>query len=305
MTLQNATEFHRIAILGIDNVLREAVYDGFCVNAATDDGMTALHYAAIRGCSNIVNTLIQLGADTNAKTKGDELIPLHVAADCGNEEILSALNKEGTEVTAKLGPQQCTAIHRAASRGSEEIVNALIGIGANIEDKDISGSTPLHYASFSGNIDAVQCLLDGRAECNAKNKFGLTPLMLAAVGNVEEIGYIKASYNWDIHLGLNKRKPSFIAMRNTKDTVVKKLIENSASVTEKDTVYSATALHWAAANGSANVAKMLILKGASSSIRDNEGNTPFSIAIKNSNFEFAKCLIDNGHSVEPGSGCLM
>ena len=43
--------------------------------------------------------------------------------------------------------------------------------------------TPLHLASFKGNMDAVHCLVKRGANINAENFFGLNMLHVAAQGD--------------------------------------------------------------------------------------------------------------------------
>lgn len=49
------------------------------------------------------------------------------------------------------------------------------GIDPNIKDYDRE-STPLHWASNKGNIEAIEMLLDAGANINAQNRRGRTPL---------------------------------------------------------------------------------------------------------------------------------
>ena len=43
--------------------------------------------------------------------------------------------------------------------------------------------TALHYASFRGNIKMCQALLDNQANKNARNKYGLNVVHIAAQGD--------------------------------------------------------------------------------------------------------------------------
>ena len=48
-------------------------------------------------------------------------------------------------------------------------------------DTNIHGSTALHVAAYSGNEPLLQTLLEGRANPNAINSYGFTPIMMAAM----------------------------------------------------------------------------------------------------------------------------
>lgn len=56
---------------------------------------------------------------------------------------------------------------------------ALIEGGALLDFRDLSGSTPLHRAVESNNIEAVITLLDLESSPNCKDTRGLTPLYLS------------------------------------------------------------------------------------------------------------------------------
>ena len=48
----------------------------------------------------------------------------------------------------------------------------LLDAGADINSQDWMGRTPLHWAAKEGSIDAVQMLLDHKANTTIKNKEG-------------------------------------------------------------------------------------------------------------------------------------
>src|SRR4051812_39157500 len=54
------------------------------VNAAQGDGNTALHWAAYHGDAEMVQMLLQAGADVKAKTRIGEMTPLLLASQIGN-----------------------------------------------------------------------------------------------------------------------------------------------------------------------------------------------------------------------------
>lgn len=61
----------------------------------------------------------------------------------------------------------------------EALVDFLVNKGLNVNRADNSGFTPLHYAVQSGNLRIVEILLKHKADVNAKNMFGNSPIMMA------------------------------------------------------------------------------------------------------------------------------
>jgi len=67
-----------------------------------------------------------------------------------------------------------------------QMVRALIAAGAPLEPVTSKGFTPLHYASASGNVEAMKTILQARGNALAQTKLGNSPLHFAAfLGHVE------------------------------------------------------------------------------------------------------------------------
>jgi ankyrin repeat protein len=73
-----------------------------------------------------------------------------------------------------------TGLHVAASTGNLQIIAVLYKAGADINQKDNVGSTPLDNAAEHGQVEALKLLIDVGARVNDANKNGMTPLMFAA-----------------------------------------------------------------------------------------------------------------------------
>ena len=80
------------------------------VNSTTNEQDTPLHIAAQIGYEEIVKTLINLGADVNARKETNQT-PLHLAAIAGHLSIVKFLVMNKSKVNAKDNQQQ-TALHK-------------------------------------------------------------------------------------------------------------------------------------------------------------------------------------------------
>ena len=144
---------------------------------------TALHLAAIHGRSDVVRTLLDKGADVNAKTRSwrtalgegkellimldnDEHTALHVAAIYGKSDVVRTLLDKGADVNAKTRSWR-TALHEAAIHGKSDVVRILLDKGADVNAKTRGWWTALHMAAKSGKSDIVSILLDKGADVNA------------------------------------------------------------------------------------------------------------------------------------------
>jgi len=86
------------------------------------------------------------------------------------------------ELTKSKGPD--ISIHKAASQGNIQAIKDYIANGADLNSKDESGWTPLHWATSKvhnkaasqGNIQAIKDYIANGADLNSKDESGWTPL---------------------------------------------------------------------------------------------------------------------------------
>jgi ankyrin repeat protein len=80
-----------------------------------------------------------------------------------------------------------TPLHVAAVRGILDEVEALLKAGANVNEPGDVGYTPLHEAVEQGHIEVVKRLLQAGASMEARNEFGDTARDIANRRGPEEI----------------------------------------------------------------------------------------------------------------------
>lgn len=122
-------EYSRVVALGL--------------NISNARGETALHAASANGLVDLVEILLDAGANINAWTNNEHRTPLHVA--CLNSTI--------------------------------KVIKLLLNCRtSNVNVKDYLGDTPLHLAARNGDFKIVELLLRHGADVNTRNLQGATAL---------------------------------------------------------------------------------------------------------------------------------
>jgi ankyrin repeat protein len=70
-------------------------------------------------------------------------------------------------------------LDRAIAIGHNDIAALLIKNGADVNNRDICDTTPLHKAAHYGTVEILKLLLAKGAKINTTNCYGETPLKIA------------------------------------------------------------------------------------------------------------------------------
>ncbi|MEO8052741.1 MAG: ankyrin repeat domain-containing protein [Acidobacteriota bacterium] len=171
---------------------------GLDVNATEPEkGQNALMWAAAEGHPDVVDLLIQKGANVNAASKSG-FTPVVFATMKNDRASVQRLIQAGADPNYALPDKDKTeALIVAGAYSSDEAALALLDGGANPNVTDRKGQTPLHVAAQAGSLELVRKLVSKGANLNARTEKtkgmpggyfrGLggeqTPLLLAAKFN--------------------------------------------------------------------------------------------------------------------------
>ena len=116
-------------------------------------------------------------AKANPITKGQRKLnnELIEAAKAGNYEIVKTLIEKGADVNAK-DELEITALMWASAWGRTEVAKLLIKNNADVNAKDSNGWTALMKASVNNNFETSELLLEKGADVNARDNYGKTAL---------------------------------------------------------------------------------------------------------------------------------
>lgn len=147
-------------------------------------GRTALHWAV--SDEDLTRVLLQHKANPNSRDKDGDTA-LHIAAERGHIGTVKLLLSAGATPSAH-GEHENTPLHLAATstmyseRPQEETCRLLVSKGADVDSTNMRNETPLHLAMENMVIQVGRTLLDMGANPNARDIFGLTPLMNYTMG---------------------------------------------------------------------------------------------------------------------------
>ncbi|NXL97138.1 IKBZ inhibitor, partial [Tyrannus savana] len=115
---------------------------------------------------------------------------LHKAVAQGRRALTYALAQRFASLNKidEKDAEKRTALHLAAEKNQHLMVSDLISLGANVNEQDSCGKTPLHLCAQNGYIMALEvlkhCKNNGvRVEVDLPDHYGLTPLHCAALAH--------------------------------------------------------------------------------------------------------------------------
>lgn len=171
----------------LDNVKQFIEKTPELVNATLDKGETALHIAARKDHSHVIEYLIAMGADVNAKKEnGNTPVCEVIPADTAHIfRTVTMMVSKGADIHVQ-NNEGNTLLHlsclQANSHTSYQLAEFFVNEGLSVHTANKKGQTPLHLAVWSGHVNIVQMLIAQGAEINPKDKEGLTPLASAKSG---------------------------------------------------------------------------------------------------------------------------
>jgi ankyrin repeat protein len=139
------------------SVLEPLLKAGAKPNVDDGEGRTPLIFATADGVTEPVRLLLAHGADLEVRPFGST--PLLIAVDRCDQKSAEALLAAGAEVNARTTSEGRTALHLATMRRDPTLTALLLTNKADVNARDNSGYTPLDYAK--GNSAARPPGLDG------------------------------------------------------------------------------------------------------------------------------------------------
>uniref|UniRef100_A0AC35TT07 ANK_REP_REGION domain-containing protein n=1 Tax=Rhabditophanes sp. KR3021 TaxID=114890 RepID=A0AC35TT07_9BILA len=345
-----ATPLHCSAMAGHTHVVYSLITKyGAAVEAVTLDLRTPLHSAALYGQLGATQTLLACQANPNARDDKGQT-PLHLAAEENHAHVVKLFlkMKQNKQVLTAVDSNGFTCAHIAAMKGSLGVVKELMLIDKNMvlnaKTKSLDATT-LHMACGGGHNDIVKLLLDNGANPEEENSHGMTPLSVGAMRGKDSIlevfdkslwkkcskktglnalhvaayyGNIEFVNSMLMHISANQRSepplynhlvvkefateygftPLHLASQSGHEGLVRMLLNQNIQVDAASTTMNITPLHLASQQGHVAVVGMLLSRLTTQQTnKDWRGRTALQLSAMSGHYEMVSLLIAQGSNI--------
>lgn len=287
-----------------------ALFDNFSSRGQSEEIGNTLPLACKRGQLKMAKIILGNGADVDAADDSAlGMNPLYFAAQNNHPDVLEWLLENGANVDIVSKDLCTTPLWVAVDFGYTDIVAQLLAANADANKRraDVSGNTPLQIAVRANRASIVKLLLEAKADPDLEqtDKNGKRPLYRAAqYGFNDVIGLLlDAGAGVDTPIGTEGcQTPLYIAANCGQSKAVQQLLDAGATVdiTTKDSKALTPLLEAAAGGHHVTAQKLLDAKADvdKTTSTANYGMSPLYRAAEKGHREVVKVLLNANATVD-------
>ena len=300
-TTSETTALHCAAQNNFIAIAKILLKDGFSVSTRDHDQDTPVHTAARYGNLEMLQLLTLVAFESSQveaalKAENDaNMIAIEVAIQSGHEAVvIELLHRTPHETILRRD-----LIHIATRSGSISILKRLLQYPGLDPDKwDKRELTALDIACMEGSLDAAEVLKDNGATVWKNTGIELSPfdrLLDEAEdrSNTQQIGQLLLAATPKPKVEkLNRLLAK--AARHGNDGLVSLLLDAGADKNTANDVQRRTPLHYSAFGGHENAVRVLLLRGADSTLLDSWGDSALVDATNKGHLNVVSLLLERG-----------
>ena len=270
----------------LPGMVRYLVRQGARVDAVDADGRSALIHAVRLGLPEVVEALLKKGASTA------------ILDNEGRTALMYAAMRPHDRRASERRNLQRFLFQAPPSTNTRRLLALLLKNGAQLDQRDLYGRTALAYAVEKGALQSVRFLLKAGADPNEADDGGVTPLMLAASLGILDDDHprdkIKLLLRHGAYVNLvdhDGRTPLMFAAQHKLSKTAGLLMDHGAEPDFQDSD-GMTALMYASETTDMAIATTLLQRGASLEPIDHQGvSTLFYLRRAYSSDEVKRLLL--------------
>ncbi|KAK2743974.1 hypothetical protein FQN55_007023 [Onygenales sp. PD_40] len=312
--IQTVPPLYYASFAGLKHTAGYMLANGVDINSSGGHYQSAFHAAAAQNQKDIVQLLLDNGADINAeapdeyalwlktrpglklKAETETWTALSLASRYGHLEMVQLLLANGASIKTDQG--HCPAFLAASRGGHTKIAQLLLDNGASFDMQDEGYYNLLRDLSNRGSKEILQLLLPTTGDINAQhvNKGDALrdALFTACLHGYRETVELLLDTGADVNLLAGAHGTALAAAASTGQTaVVRLLLERGADVNllAGD---RGTALEAAACQGSIETVRLLLDKGADVNLIGGDRGTALAAAASHGHTEIVQLLLGKG-----------
>eukprot|EP01059_Diplonema_ambulator_P036769 TRINITY_DN9345_c0_g1_i1.p1 TRINITY_DN9345_c0_g1~~TRINITY_DN9345_c0_g1_i1.p1 ORF type:complete len:372 (+),score=103.37 TRINITY_DN9345_c0_g1_i1:42-1118(+) len=234
--------------------------------------------------AGIVQLMIDCDGQFPTAEGPDGVTALHMAASVGNITVAKVLLSNGADVNQAdddgLTPLHCVSTGYVNERYNVvDMARLLVEHGADANQKDEEGWAPIHHAACAGLRDIIDVLLEGGADINSTTSEGETVMHLTALSGGDMSSCVDHA------------------------ATMRFLISRGADIGSR-TLENMTPMHYAATRGHLAAITLLIAAGSEIDTMDIEGRTPMHEAALRGYANVVEILRMHGSQADIGERLL-